>query len=1462
VKSAIFRNANVVRLGRACLSMLPLALFLAVAAGHLYAQNPATSVSVDASANRHPINPNIYGVGMFMDSNDNVLPADLAAVNAPIHRFGGDLNSTYNWQQDAWNLSHDWYWESYLLSSPLAQGGLADSFILNTRAANVGSEPAITIPMLGYIAKAGPNATTGAASLWSYSIAKYGAQTGADPWQPDAGNGISAATGQPILTNDPAIAYVPNSVAIQQGWLQHLLAKWGTSTTSTGVKYYILDNEPSIWSGTHQDVHPKPETYDELYNAIVAYAGAIRAADPNAKIIGPEEWSWWAMWESGHDQANGTGAGSDYATHNNTYYYPWLLQQLYKYRQTTGIKLIDVLSVHCYNAIPGGGDDAATQKQRNQQTRMLWDPTFVDSGDWQTGSGLNNGVEEYIPLMKSWVNQYYPGLEIGCTEYNWGDDAALNGATTQADVLGIYGAYGFDMAAIYGVPAYPTFLSFQIYRNYDGKLSTFGDTSVPATVANPDNLSSFAALRSQDGALTVMVINKQTGSTPVTISLANFASTGTAQVYQISSATQTKIDQLANVTVANNAIGATVPSQSITLFVIPAGAVTSKPTAPAGLAAAVGNGAVTLTWNASGGATSYTVQRGTVSGGPYTAIGTVASPSPTTFTDTGLTNGATYYYVVSGTNSIGAGPNSSEVAATPLAPPTFSSSASASPNPVAQNASTTITATVKCTANTLSNGSVQVVALDPTGATAASKSFTAQSFTTNQTQTYSLALTPALAGTYTVQIGVFGAAGQQWSLNSSAAAITVNSSLSFTSSATAAPPAVAVGGTSVVSLTVTANGTSGLANSNVELQIFNQGGTAVATQVWSSQTFAAGQALKYSYSWTPASTVAAGTYTVMIGVFDSTWSTDYYWNNSAATITITSAPAAPSAPTGLTATAGNASVALSWAAAGGAATYNVYRGTAAGAESNTPIATGVATTSYNDTGLTNGARYYYKVAAVNAGGTSALSTEASATPQVSAPSAPTGLTATAGNASVALSWAAAGGAATYSVYRGTAAGAESNTPIATGVATTSYNDTGLTNGAKYYYKVAAVNAGGTSALSTEASATPQAPAPSSIVATAGGGQSAQVNTTFLTAFQATVKDAGGNPVAGVAVTFTAPGSGASGKFGAALSASATTNAQGVATAPAFTANATAGTYGVTAGVSGAASTASFALTNTAASSSTQVTNASAVYSPASQSVKLAATVSSASAPVTGGTVAFTVTGLGSATAAVANGQAVAAFQIPAGSAAGSYAVSASYSGDADAASSVGSGALTIAKANPVLTWNNPASVVSGTPLGAAQLDATANVAGSFVYSPPAGAVLPVGNNQQLKVSFTPANGADYNSATMTVTISVTQAAGSVRLTVSSELTRDSATKAVTVRVTVTNSGAATAAGVQVTRVEIGGAVASGLPISLGAIAPGKSAAAVVHFPASVGGPGARHHLTIAGTYTGGQFESVTRVVLP
>jgi hypothetical protein len=180
----------------------------------------------------------------------------------------------------------------------------------------------------------------------------------------------------------------------------------------------------------------------------------------------------------------------------------------------------------------------------------------------------------------------------------------------------------------------------------------------------------------------------------------------------------------------------------------------------------------------------------------------------------------------------------------------------------------------------------------------------------------------------------------------------------------------------------------------------------------------------------------------------------------------------PSAPTGLVATAGNARVDLVWDAVPGATSYTLYRGTSPGGEGATPYQS-LTGTSFADTNVTNGTTYYYQVAAVNGSGEGVRSGEVSATPQVPAPNAPTGLNAAPGNALVTLSWSVTAGAVSYSVYRGLSAGAE--TLFQTGVTGTTFVNTGLANGTTYFYEVTAVNAGGESPRSSEASATPQSP---------------------------------------------------------------------------------------------------------------------------------------------------------------------------------------------------------------------------------------------------------------------------------------------------------------------------------------------------------------------------------------------------
>ncbi len=570
---------------------LPLIVLVLLAATPLFAQNPAVTVTVDAAADRRLIDPNIYGVAY-------ATTAQLGDLLAPLNRRGGNNTSRYNWQENSDNRGSDWYFQSVPLGSAVP-GESADIFFAETRAAR--AEPMLTFPMVGHVGKLEANRDKRA----SFLISKYGAQTGNDAqWFPDAGNGISATTGKYIVGNNPLDASIPSDTSFQAGWVQHLLNRWGSSGTG-GLRYFILDNEPAIWHETHRDVHPDGQSMDELRDKVVAYGGRIKQMDPGALVAAPEEFGWSGYLLSGKDLKYGGECGwtnlPDRTAHGGADHLPWLLDQLRQEAATSGRRILDVFTVHYYPQGGEFGDDVSTamQLRRNRSTRSLWDPSYVDE-TWI------NDVVRLLPRLKEWIAAYYPGTRIGITEYNFGAEGHINGATTQADVLGIFGREGLDLAARWTTPATstPTYKAMKMYRNHDGTGSSFGDVSVRARAPNPDNLSSFAALRSGDGALTVMVVNKVlSGNTPLTVGVSNFVPGSAAQVWQLTQANV--INRLTDIALSNGSLTTSLPAQSVTLFVFPSTAVPSLAVSDATVSegdAGTRNVTFTVTLSPSGGA--------------------------------------------------------------------------------------------------------------------------------------------------------------------------------------------------------------------------------------------------------------------------------------------------------------------------------------------------------------------------------------------------------------------------------------------------------------------------------------------------------------------------------------------------------------------------------------------------------------------------------------------------------------------------------------------------------------------------------------------------------------------------------------------------------------------------------------------------------------------------------------------
>ncbi len=520
------------------------------------------ALTVNVAAGRRAISPYIYGMN-FAD------PALANELDLPVNRRGGNSTTRYNWMIDAYNTGSDWYFENIAEDNDnpaaLPDGSAADRFVEQNRAN--GTDSIITVPLIGWVAKSRKEQHP---YDCGFNVNKYGAQQKVDPWDTACGNGINTS-GANITGNNPTDTSIAVDPQFVRNWVNHLKDRYGAASAS-GVQFYNLDNEPMLWNSTHRDVHPNPTTYDEMRKLTIDYAAVIKQADPSAQTLGPVLWGWCAYFYSAKDDCGeNTGPGSDYDTYD-AFFVPWYLQQMQAYQTDHGVRILDYLDLHYYPQAEGvsladSPGDAATQALRLRSTRALWDPTYIDESWISDGGGV---AVNLIGRMKGWVSANYPGTRLAITEYNWGALGYLNGTLAQADVLGIFGREGLDLATIWGPPKpnQPGAYAFRMFRNYDGQGGKFGEISVQAASADQGKLAVYAAQRS-DQAVTILVINKTGGGLTSTLNLSGFTPLKSAQVYRYSGDNLGAIVRAPGQAVSSTGFSATYPANSITLFVIP-----------------------------------------------------------------------------------------------------------------------------------------------------------------------------------------------------------------------------------------------------------------------------------------------------------------------------------------------------------------------------------------------------------------------------------------------------------------------------------------------------------------------------------------------------------------------------------------------------------------------------------------------------------------------------------------------------------------------------------------------------------------------------------------------------------------------------------------------------------------------------------------------------------------------------
>jgi uncharacterized protein (TIGR03437 family) len=564
------------------------------------------ALAVDAGAARHSISPDIYGLNTYFadETAGNHtwqywdLHPDYAGLSTGadlrigLRRWGGNEASRYEWKLDVWNSGSALFFsigfDAQNAHPELLPAGSRFNLLMEY-ARMTGGKMMGTVPMLDWLPKARSSAT---ATLCSYSVSKYGPQSQVDPFASDCGDGIRP-DGRTPVQNDPADVATQTDENYQGDWVRYLVSKYGRADQG-GVAIWSLDNEPVWWALLHRDVHPAPQSYQETLDRGIRYAAAIKDADPAALVTGPVAAHWASFFYSCADFVGAGLSLADFAAghpavpywrnpvdrnaHGGLDFSSWYLQQFKKYEDQHHRRLLDYFDLHFYGMLR----EPVSDRERLQSTRVLWDAAYAATDpDWGFDDQGRPAKPRLIPRMRDWVDENYPGTKTALTEYDFGAHRTIVGALIEADVLGIFGREGLDLATAFfsGIPlpgdplpawtTDPVAYAFRMYGNYDGIGGAFGETSVQATTGDPDQLSIFAAQRS-DTALTILVLNKTTVDLSSTVGISNFTPDAKAQVWRYGQTDLKSIVRQADADVSGFSLSTTFPAYSMTLLVVPA----------------------------------------------------------------------------------------------------------------------------------------------------------------------------------------------------------------------------------------------------------------------------------------------------------------------------------------------------------------------------------------------------------------------------------------------------------------------------------------------------------------------------------------------------------------------------------------------------------------------------------------------------------------------------------------------------------------------------------------------------------------------------------------------------------------------------------------------------------------------------------------------------------------------------
>jgi hypothetical protein len=529
-------------------TLITLALTCLFFSTDTYSQD--VEITIFANDSLAEISPYLYGRNnSFSDVfGTPTTPSDIQLYKEAGLRFSrenaGNNSTKYNWRKklsshpDWYNnvYAHDWDYASQVIQRDMPSLSAMWAFQL-----------------IGKVADNNQNNFND----WQYNSSQWWSGVhqnlaGGGTVNPDGGS-------EALVEGDTALYLTDWPADSTTAILDHWFGEGGLDLDKDQFQFWSMDNEPEIWSGTHDDVMGELISADEFLERYFKVAKLARQKFPEIKLTGPvpaNEWQWY-KW-------------GDESLRINPLYYPWIeyfIKRVADEEKASGMKLLDMVDIHFY---PGESSDAEIV----QLHRVFYDKNYAypgangirtSTGGWNTS--LN---KEYIfQRIEDWLDEYFGeghGITVGLTEFEANTNKPNVNSVLYASMLGTFSDHGVEVFAPWTwKPG-----MWEVLHLFSRNAKEF---SIRTSSTQNNTVSGYSSINAASDSVTVMLVNRDLNSSKeVAINLSGFTvPDGEYEVLKLSSLPASETFQSrsnnaleeGSVTISNDTARITLPPLSV-----------------------------------------------------------------------------------------------------------------------------------------------------------------------------------------------------------------------------------------------------------------------------------------------------------------------------------------------------------------------------------------------------------------------------------------------------------------------------------------------------------------------------------------------------------------------------------------------------------------------------------------------------------------------------------------------------------------------------------------------------------------------------------------------------------------------------------------------------------------------------------------------------------------------------------